>query len=305
MASIPADVVNKLGGFQAQVWQTVSLTVSEAVNNAVNFSSPLMVATKTADLYTEISAPMLVIQFAFATLPENAQVVLLPQETFAGLASLVRNDTAKEIDENLVADMRPMLEGLVQGLCLAVGNIRNEPVVASGLSIRFQIFSFPPNLQKADEIMRTQLAVTADDVSGSAIWLFDNETAHAILNLPVTDEDPQQPFSQVEEGTIPQQTSTPTAHQHDDQSGLDLLLDIPLEISVELGRVKMLVKDVIELGTGSIVEIEKAAGEPVDVMVNGRLVARGEVVVIEDNFGVRVTEILTPQERLNRLGEVA
>jgi flagellar motor switch protein FliN/FliY len=82
-------------------------------------------------------------------------------------------------------------------------------------------------------------------------------------------------------------------------------MDIPLEISVELGRVRMFVKDVLDLGTGSIVELDKAAGEPVDVLVNGRLVAKGEVVVIEDNFGVRITEILTPQERLTRLAEVA
>jgi flagellar motor switch protein FliN/FliY len=82
-------------------------------------------------------------------------------------------------------------------------------------------------------------------------------------------------------------------------------MDIPLEISVELGRVKMMVRDVVELSTGSIVEIEKAAGEPVDVLVNGRLVAHGEVVVIEDNFGVRITEILNPNERLSKLGEVA
>jgi flagellar motor switch protein FliN/FliY len=67
----------------------------------------------------------------------------------------------------------------------------------------------------------------------------------------------------------------------------------------------MLVKDIVELGTGSIVEIDKAAGEPVDVMVNGRLVAKGEVVVIEDNFGVRLTEILNPQERISRLGDAA
>jgi flagellar motor switch protein FliN/FliY len=304
MSTIPTDVVNKLNGYQNQVWQTVSLTVSEAVNNAVNFSSPLMVAARTADLYTEMSAPMLVIQFAFATLPENAQVVLLPQETFAELAALVRNEKVRDIDENLVADMRPMLEGLVQGLCLAIGNIRNEPVVASGLSIRFQIFSFPPNLQKSDEVIRTQLAVTGEDINGSATWLMDNETAHAILGIQVTEEEESSPFMQVQEGGGGHSPSQSHA-SNDDQSGLELLLDIPLEISVELGRVKMLVKDVIELGTGSIVEIEKAAGEPVDVMVNGRLVARGEVVVIEDNFGVRVTEILTPQERLNKLGEVA
>jgi flagellar motor switch protein FliN/FliY len=78
---------------------------------------------------------------------------------------------------------------------------------------------------------------------------------------------------------------------------MDVLLDVPLEISVELGRVKMVVRDVLDLGTGSIVEVDKAAGEPVDVMVNGRLVAKGEVVVIEDNFGVRITEILNPAER--------
>ena len=64
-------------------------------------------------------------------------------------------------------------------------------------------------------------------------------------------------------------------------------------------------REVVELGTGSVVEIDKAAGEPVDVIVNGRLVARGEVVVIEDNFGVRITEILNPTDRLNKLGEAA
>ena len=83
----------------------------------------------------------------------------------------------------------------------------------------------------------------------------------------------------------------------DHDSSMDVLLDVPLEISVELGRVKMVVRDVLDLGTGSIVEVDKAAGEPVDVMVNGRLVAKGEVVVIEDNFGVRITEILNPAER--------
>jgi flagellar motor switch protein FliN len=72
-----------------------------------------------------------------------------------------------------------------------------------------------------------------------------------------------------------------------------------------LGRTRLVVKEVVDLGVGAIVEIDKAAGEPVDILVNGRLVARGEVVVIEDNFGVRITEILNPRERLARLGEAA
>jgi len=74
-------------------------------------------------------------------------------------------------------------------------------------------------------------------------------------------------------------------------------LDVPLEVSVELGRTKMLIKDILDLAAGSIIELEAVAGEPVDVIVNGKLVAKGEVVVIEDNFGVRVTEIVSPIER--------
>jgi len=90
-----------------------------------------------------------------------------------------------------------------------------------------------------------------------------------------------------------------------DESGLEIIMDIPLDVSVELGRVKLQVREVLELGAGSIVEIDKAAGEPVDVLVNGRLVARGEVVVIDDNFGVRITEILSVHERLMKLNEAA
>ncbi len=84
----------------------------------------------------------------------------------------------------------------------------------------------------------------------------------------------------------------------DSESGLSVILDVPVQITVELGRTKMLVKEVLQLGEGSIVELDKLAGEPVDVLVNGRLIAKGEVVVIEENFGVRVTEIVNHIDRM-------
>ena len=73
--------------------------------------------------------------------------------------------------------------------------------------------------------------------------------------------------------------------------------DIPLEVTVELGRTRLLIRDILDLGAGSIIELDKIAGEPVDLFANGLLVARGEVVVIDDNFGVRVTEIITAADR--------
>lgn len=301
MSIIQHDIVTKISDLQSQIWQTVSLKVSEALNATVNFASPLTVSTRTADLYSELGTPMMVVQFAFAGLPENSQVFLVPQDAILTLASALRGEDVEEVDDNVVTDLRPMFESVVQGICVAVGSIRGDTIVATGLSIRFQLFSFPPNLQKAIEVLRTQIAITTDEVNGTAIWLIDNDTAHAILNLSLEDPEEEATFPMLDVG----KSGNSRSGVPQDNDGLSLLMDIPLEISVELGRVKMLVKDVVELGTGSIVEIDKAAGEPVDVMVNGRLVARGEVVVIEDNFGVRLTEILNPQERLNRLGEVA
>ncbi|MDD5476321.1 MAG: flagellar motor switch protein FliN [Syntrophales bacterium] len=82
---------------------------------------------------------------------------------------------------------------------------------------------------------------------------------------------------------------------------LDFILVIPLKVSAELGRSKMLVGDLLSLGQGSIVELDKAAGEPVDVFVNNRLIARGEVVVTNEKFGVRLTDVVSHSERVNNL----
>jgi flagellar motor switch protein FliN/FliY len=90
--------------------------------------------------------------------------------------------------------------------------------------------------------------------------------------------------------------------EHVPLNSLGLVRDIPLEVSVELGRTRLLIRDILELGPGSIIELDKIAGEPVDLFANGMLVARGEVVVIDDNFGVRVTEIITAAER-NKIAE--
>lgn len=83
----------------------------------------------------------------------------------------------------------------------------------------------------------------------------------------------------------------------DTGSGMGRVRDIPLEVTVELGRTRLLIRDIMDLSAGSIIELDKIAGEPVDLFANGLLVARGEVIVIDDNFGVRVTEIITARDR--------
>jgi len=87
----------------------------------------------------------------------------------------------------------------------------------------------------------------------------------------------------------------------DETNNLDLILDIPLTVTVELGRSKMLINDLLQLGQGSVIELTKLVGEPLEVLVNSKLVARGEVVVVNDKFGVRLTEIASPMERVQSL----
>jgi flagellar motor switch protein FliN/FliY len=83
---------------------------------------------------------------------------------------------------------------------------------------------------------------------------------------------------------------------------LDFILDLSLEVSVELGRAKMLVGELLQLGQGAVVELNKLAGEPLEVLVNQKLVARGEAVVVGEKFGIRITDVVPPDERVRRLG---
>jgi len=92
-----------------------------------------------------------------------------------------------------------------------------------------------------------------------------------------------------------------TEKESSETASLDLILDIPLTVTCELGRSKMLINDLLQLGQGSVIELTKLVGEPLEVLVNEKLVARGEVVVVNEKFGVRLTDIVTPMERVQSL----
>lgn len=97
--------------------------------------------------------------------------------------------------------------------------------------------------------------------------------------------------------------SSPDGRQRSDKPtrNMDFILDVPLEITVELGRTQMVINDLLKLGQGSVIEVSKVAGDTLEVLANQRLIARGEVVVVNDKYGIRLTEIISPMERIERL----
>ncbi len=93
----------------------------------------------------------------------------------------------------------------------------------------------------------------------------------------------------------------PAAGSQDEDVNLDVILDIPVTLSLEIGRTRIAIRNLLQLNQGSVVELDRLAGEPMDVLVNGTLVAHGEVVVVNDRFGIRLTDVVSPSERIRKL----
>ena len=120
----------------------------------------------------------------------------------------------------------------------------------------------------------------------------------------MADEEKQEETVGAGEGTTPEQHEFEDLKEDGTQGGtrdIEFLLDIPLEITVQLGTTRMMIRELLQLGQGSVIELEKLAGEPMEIFANKRLVARGEVVVINEKFGVRLTDVISPSERVTKL----
>jgi len=115
--------------------------------------------------------------------------------------------------------------------------------------------------------------------------------------LPTDQPTKQEPAQAHSFGSLKEQPQEGERQKHQ----LEFILDIPLEITVELGRTKMPINDLLQLGQGSVIELDKLAGEPLEILINSKLVARGEVVVVNEKFGVRLTDIVSPMERVQSL----
>lgn len=148
--------------------------------------------------------------------------------------------------------------------------------------------------------------VEMETASSSNLWMFAQLTAIKAVHEKLFPKKKEEEKVKVQpakfEEFSPAETQIPP-QPSEIQQKLELLFDVPLKVVVELGRARMTLKQVMDLTTGSLIELDKLTGEPVDVLVNGKLIARGEVVVIDENFGVRITEIVSPKQRLYSIRE--
>lgn len=229
------------------------------------------------------------------------------------------------------------------GFATALTSMTGDTVGLEGCRTQLGAVTLPPAFTSSDSAVQARLTLSLPELlDGEITFLFTPEFAQALIAATVSEDYFKEPepetflspdlddlagYADTRPGT---RRKSETLRQEETSEGgadrafeakgpftdlaspssettlprgMELILDIPLEVTVELGRVRMLIRDVLEMASGSIVELDRVAGEPVDLLVNGRLVAKGEVVVIEDNFGIRITEIVSPADRVAGLSK--
>jgi flagellar motor switch protein FliN/FliY len=317
VSEVSAEVLTQFVVKQAQVWQSVAMYLSEQNNTLVEIPTPQSSAAPIGDLTGLTADTVLHIQAQFAEQSDAPCLFVVGEqmseraESQRALLEATLGSAPDAIDDAALNAAQAFGQHLMQGLAIAFGNLTSKTFTPDQVIARYEPIAFPPNFLTVDEVIATRFTVQIPERPPFKLtWLLTESLARALLGMKPAEADPLASLLMEPEPAAPAAAPTPTPAafnifaDNDDsrEQNLDLLLDIPLEVSVELGRVTMLIRELLEVGTGSIVELQKAAGEPVEVLVNGRLIARGEVVVVEDNFAVRITEILSPAERIQRLG---
>jgi len=269
------------------------------------------------------------------THPEGSDCVFVLSEatarTFADLMEGVSgSETTEPLTDSQIDTLSTGMAGLVRGLSAGLIGATGENYDVESLSTHLGALTVPPVFALDGSAIEVKFSVTVPDLlnaeltglftcglmaelapgidaigglSGGDAGLSEDDVAEMLSQVASDGYGAAMPT--VGSGGVSPSPFPELGGRGNDLHygrGLDMILDIPLDVTVELGRVRMLIKDVLELASGSIIELDRVAGEPVDLLVNGRLVAKGEVVVIEDNFGIRITEIVSPAERVAGLG---
>jgi len=236
----------------------------------------------------ELPGPLTVLTCRFSRGLVGPGAIVLPGAAGLGLARLLMGEPAETVPATPTPDDEDALRELANQGAGTLSTLLGELV---GKSVGFEapearwLPGGGSELPAWDDGIAVGIRVTAGPVTADGFVVVPRAAAVPASAQPV-------------EVVLPRLTEPVTRKNG---NGMELLLDISLPVTVELGRTRMMIRDILHLAPGSVLELNKLAGEPVDILINDKSIARGEVVVIDENFGVRLTSIVTPSERVASL----
>lgn len=309
--------------FSSIAMESGSVAVSQALGKTVTVGHPQLSISELAQIKQELSGSYIMIRTGYNTDREYESLLLIKDYDVAVIFDILMGKDGRNPDLE-IGDLQ----------ISAIGEVMNQLVgaAATALSKEFErkVAMIPPDSHpllpessfsaayQNGNLMQIHYQLVIEGVLDSEIYELRTLESAKQLYRTLTGQSEAPPAAAstsspaaMASAPAPQAPSPPVrpvefaplsfSSVSQGNPNLDRVMDIPLRVTVELGSSKLKVKNVLELSKGSIVELDKLAGEPVDLLVNGRLMAKGEVVVINENFGVRITEILGPADRLQNL----
>ena len=235
-----------------------------------------------------LPGPVVSLQCRFSRGAAGPGALVLPGAAGIGLARLLLGEAPEGAAQAPTSEeedaLRELANQTASSVATTLGEILAKPVGFENPTIEWHAAG-GPGLPSWPEGVGVAMNVTVGGM-----------TVEASLVVPRAAVEPAPP--PVMEATLP---PLPESKNRKNGNGMEMLLDISLPVTVELGRTRMVIRDILHLAPGSVLELDKLAGEPVDILINEKSIARGEVVVIDENFGVRLTSIVTPSERVASL----
>jgi flagellar motor switch protein FliN/FliY len=314
---------NELRSFAQQVGETMGNTLSTVTAKTVEIKDPQIDVLDVEALKSQLEGKLVQINANFTEGISGKHSFVISEETAKQITALMM---AQEEGDLTDMALSALTEGFSQMSGAALNIIEDKigkPVQTATLNA--QIVDDAAAIDTpAGDIVKVRFALTTDGKSSFIDEIMDLSAAQSITGEAsggkgVSAGPSAESGGAQSEDLFQQFTSQPSAPQasvgvqsvqfaplaqgapSEVTGNIGLLMDVSMQLTVELGRTKMLIKDILGMGEGTIVELDKLAGEPVDLLVNGKLIAKGEVVVIDENFGVRVTDIISPMERISNL----
>lgn len=309
----------------------ISDTVSSAFQMAGNvlgtilakntkFMNPTTESRSSSEISSELGSKSVCLYTQMQGLVSGRASLIIAQENASKIAGLMMGGMAGpgDMDMAQLQTLKDLLSPMMGTVTAQLGMKLGGGV--SGSPAEIVLVNSPSDLRVPDgnSLVKTQFSLNIDGVGSFKVsYVLSQDAAQTILDISKNGPSmmgmgggmpsmqggmpmgqgfmSQQPQVGIKGVAFP---SLATAGPASGNTNLNLLMDVQMALTVELGRTKMYIKDILGLGEGSIIELDKLAGEPVDLLVNGKLIAKGEVVVIDENFGVRVTDIVSPQDRI-------
>lgn len=323
LTEVEQDALGEIGNISMG---TAATTLSQLLNQRVTITTPRVGQTTLAELFTSFTIPYALVQINYTAGLEGANILVVKVSDASIIANLMMggdgSQAGQELDEIAISAVAEAMNQMIGSAATSMATVFSRPVAISPPVVRVVDFAHEGSdyqvpweagepvvvisfrLQVGElidsEIMQLMPVSIAKTEAG---WLLGAEEQEAMVigaagepTLPSSAEVP----GEAGEGQ-PSQTGEASPVAHEAPRNLELILDVPLQVSVVLGRSRRHIKEVLNLTPGAVVELDRLANEPVEVLVNGRLIAEGEVVVINESFGVRITRIISPAERVGHL----